>query len=452
MNSHLDLLNKYNVPAPRYTSYPTVPYWEAKSFDLESWKTSMIRTFWRNGREISLYIHLPYCESLCTYCGCHTYITKNHGVELPYVEALSQEWQLYLEHLPAKPILKEVHLGGGTPTFFDPQTLKSLLSKIIDTCEVPEDAQFSLEGHPRNTTEDHLTALHELGFDRLSLGIQDFDKQVQKTINRIQDFEQVQSVTTKARQIGYRSINYDLIYGLPYQTSDTIRDTFEKVTALNPDRIAFYSYAHVPTMKPAQKSFEAALPSTEVKLSCLQLGRELLRQAGYEEVGMDHFAKPEDELFRASQQGSLHRNFMGYTTGHHQMLIGLGASAIGDFWEAFVQNEKDISTYKQRVAAGEFPFSKGHLHSAEDLFLRQRILEIMCQGKTSWSPEELDQYGLSIHWELVDELEGDGLLQVSESGINITIAGKRFLRNISMALDARLWKARTAFQGFSKAV
>jgi len=446
------LFEKYNVPAPRYTSYPTVPYWETRGFSLDKWKDSMIQAFWKNGREVSLYIHLPFCESLCTYCGCHTYITKNHSVELPYIEALLKEWQLYVELLPAQPILKEIHLGGGTPTFFAPDQLASLIAQIQATCEIPVDKHFSLEGHPRNTTGEHLELLRTLGFDRLSLGIQDFDPEVQKTINRIQTFDQVREVTLMARELGYSSVNYDLIYGLPKQSEATIESTFEKVVELDPDRIAFYSYAHVPSMKPAQKSFEQFLPHGAEKMNYYLLGRQLLRQAGYEDIGMDHFAKPDDELFTASHEGTLHRNFMGYTTEHHHMLIGLGISAIGDCWDGFVQNHKDLKHYREALIREEFPILKGHNHDEKDLFHRQLILDIMCKGQVSWTWEMLNQYGLGFDWALLDELENDELINTSETGLSVTLKGRRFLRNIAAAFDARLQESTRKFPGFSKAV
>ena len=249
------LIDKYNVAAPRYTSYPTVPYWNKEPFDKQLWAKHVRSAFEVSNKKdgISVYIHLPFCENLCTYCGCNTRITKNHAVEQPYIEALLIEWAMYCHMFTDRPILREIHLGGGTPTFFSPENLKRLIKSILADADVHPEADFGFEGHPANTTYEHLKVLYELGFRRLSLGIQDFDPKVQFIINRIQTFEQVKEVTEQARQIGYTSINYDLIYGLPLQTIESLTDTVEKVNLLMPDRIAFYSYAHVPWIKPGQR-------------------------------------------------------------------------------------------------------------------------------------------------------------------------------------------------------
>src|SRR5690606_874746 len=258
------LLRKYNVPVPRYTSYPTVPLWE-NNLNIKKWAELVKKAYGDYGEKegISLYIHLPYCENLCTYCGCNKRITKNHSVELPYVQAVLNEWQLYLALLPSQPKLVSIHLGGGTPTFFSPEVLTDLITTIRSSTEVLPQAEFSFEGHPNNTTQAHLEALHSVGFRRVSYGVQDFDEKVQKTIHRIQPFAKVKEATDNARKAGYGSINFDLIYGLPHQNLQTIEHTFHQVNDLKPDRIAFYSYAHVPSAFPAQKSFENFLPQEE---------------------------------------------------------------------------------------------------------------------------------------------------------------------------------------------
>ncbi|MEM9327546.1 MAG: oxygen-independent coproporphyrinogen III oxidase [Bacteroidota bacterium] len=447
-----DLLNKYNVPAPRYTSYPTVPLWDTAAWSQQAWQKRVTEAFWINGRELSLYIHLPYCENLCTYCGCHKYITKNHSVEAPYISTVLQEWQMYLDLMPGKPILKELHLGGGTPTFFSPQELGRLVAGILKDCETQSDTSISLEGHPSNTTVEHLQTLYDLGARRLSLGIQDFDPKVQQTIHRLQSKEEVAHITQQARKMGYTSINYDLIYGLPRQSAATIAATIEAVGHLAPDRIAYYSYAHVPWMRPAQKSYEHLLPSQEEKLEMYLKGKELLGMIGYEEIGMDHFSLSQEELYLAQREGRLHRNFMGYTTQSTQMAIGLGASAIGDTWDAFAQNEKDIKVYQQLVNQDRLPVTKGHVHDEADLFFRRQILNIMCAGKTVWGPLEMDRHGLQINWELIDELRCDGLISVDDQSLTVTLLGRQFLRNISMAFDARLGESKRAQPSFSQAI
>lgn len=449
----LQLIQKYDVPAPRYTSYPTVPYWESKTFSIGGWKQAVTDAFWKNGKELSLYIHLPFCESLCLYCGCHTYITKNHDVETSYINYVLKEWQMYCDMLPGKPVLKELHLGGGTPTFFQSQNLQKLIEGIFAKCQVDkEDISLSFEGHPANTKKEHLEALAGLGFSRISLGIQDFDPKVQKAINRIQTLEQVAQVTNEARALGFTSINYDLIYGLPHQTLDTISDTIDKIRILKPDRIAFYSYAHVPNMKPAQKSFEFLLPTAKEKVKLQKEGRSLLKKAGYQEIGLDHYALDQDDLWLAKQDQSLHRNFMGYTEQDTQFLIGLGVSSISDAWEAFAQNEKTLHKYKKALDEGHLPIIKGHLHSKEDLFFRDIILQIMCLGYTQWPSDQLTEHGLSVNWGLLDELASDGLLLLQEDGLRVTIKGRQYLRNIAMAFDARFWNSKNSFNGFSKAV
>jgi oxygen-independent coproporphyrinogen-3 oxidase len=449
-----NLVAKYNVAAPRYTSYPTVPYWDQAGFTGEKWINTAISSFIKGKATdgISLYIHLPFCESLCTYCGCNTRITKNHGVELPYIQAVLKEWQMYLEELANAPIIKELHLGGGTPTFFSASNLDLLISGILKGAKVHPEASFSFEGHPGNTTSEHLDTLHKLGFTRLSLGIQDFDPKVQLIINRIQSEEEVEEITAKARTAGYTSINYDLIYGLPLQSMDGLTETIKSVLKLNPDRIAFYSYAHVPWVKPGQRRYtEEHLPTAELKQELYEYGRAMLKAGGYLEIGMDHFTKPGDSLCIAEKTGTLHRNFMGYTDQYSRLLIGLGVSAISDCWTGFAQNEKNVEAYLASIAAGTIPVVKGHLLNEEDLVLRKHILDIMCKGATSWADVNMQCDALFEGLERMDELAADGLVQINDESLFVTDKGKRFLRNICMALDARLWNNRPTSQLFSMA-
>lgn len=272
-----NLIKKYNVPGPRYTSYPTVPFWDETTYSTKSWIHSLQQD--NSSREISLYIHLPFCESLCTFCACNKRITKRHEVELPYIDALLKEWNMYLEILQDKPILKEIHLGGGTPTFFDPKHLEYLLGTIKKTCEIPEDVSYSFEGHPNNTTTDHLQTLRQLGFDRVSYGIQDYNPKVQIAIHRIQSFETVKRITEQSRALGYNSVSHDLIYGLPLQTLEDVISTIEKTIELMPDRIAFYSYAHVPWTKGnGQRGYdEKGLPSPDLKRQQYETGKKCSR-------------------------------------------------------------------------------------------------------------------------------------------------------------------------------
>ncbi len=380
------LTQKYNVPGPRYTSYPTVPYWD-DSFSLAGWQNNVRRCFAENSAEgISLYIHLPFCESLCTFCGCNKRITKNHGVEEPYITAVLKEWRLYCELLGEKPLVKEIHLGGGTPTFFSSANLKILIDGIFKTGRKAETCGMSFEGHPNNTTREHLQKLYDLGFRRVSFGVQDYSEKVQKAIHRIQPYENVANVTLRAREIGFTSIGHDLIYGLPFQTEKDIIDTIEKTVSLLPSRIAFYSYAHVPWIKGnGQRGFqESDIPHGDEKRLLYETGRAMLEHHGYTEIGMDHFALESDSLFTAVEENRLHRNFMGYTDSDTRLMIGLGVSAIGDSWYGFGQNVKTIEEYYRILEIDQLPLFKGHSLTKEDLAIRTHILNLMCRFTTSW--------------------------------------------------------------------
>jgi oxygen-independent coproporphyrinogen-3 oxidase len=450
-----ELLKKYNVPGPRYTSYPTVPYWSTTP-TAEQWVQSIARSLDESARQgigAALYIHIPFCESLCTYCGCNTRITRNHGVGRPYVQTLLKEWGMYLDRLGRQVSLSEIHLGGGTPTFLQPEELRELMDGILSRAKVAADAEFSLEADPRVTKREHLEALAGLGFRRLSLGIQDFDPKVQDIVHRVQSVEQVRAVTELARAHGYTSVNYDLIYGLPLQTRDSVRAAIETVRGLRPDRIAFYGYAHVPWIKPGQRRFtEADLPSGDDKRALYELGREMLEAVGYREIGMDHFALESDSLWRATQDGSLHRNFMGYTSRQVAPLIALGVSAIGDSWDVFAQNEKLLETYQARVEKGELPLLRGHVLDEEDRILRRHILNLMTRFETRWDEAERYTPHLETVAERVEELKQDGLLELEGHSCRVTPAGRPFLRNVCMAFDARLVRQAPATQLFSKTI
>ncbi|HVW94518.1 MAG TPA: oxygen-independent coproporphyrinogen III oxidase [Mucilaginibacter sp.] len=454
-NAELDLAGKYNIAVPRYTSYPAMPHWETSAFAADTWKGSVITSFKESNKAsgISLYIHLPFCESLCTYCGCNTRITKNHGVEVPYIKAVLAEWKMYRKMLNERPVISEVHLGGGTPTFFSPANLELLMEGLLQDADMHPDAEFSFEAHPGNTTSEHLQSLYNRGFRRLSLGIQDFDPRVQLIINRVQTVEQVEQVTAEARRIGYNSINYDLIYGLPLQTLEGLAETMHQVAVFRPDRIAFYSYAHVPWVKPGQRKFtEVDLPDTALKNKLHETGRGLLIYYGYKEIGMDHFALPGDKLLEAEHSGKLHRNFMGYTHQHTQLMIGLGVSSISDSWYAFAQNVKNVEEYLSIIKEGRLPLIKGHILTNEDRVIRRHILNIMCRGYTPWG----DTTNTSIAKQDISErllpLEEDGLVSIETGGVRVLAEGKRFLRNICRCFDARLWREVSKEQVFSMAV
>ena len=433
----IGLVRKYNVPGPRYTSYPPVPSW-SRSPSPDDWKAHVRRAFLQgNGPEgISLYVHLPYCESLCTYCGCNTRITVNHAVEEPYVTSVLKEWRMYRNLFREVPRIRELHLGGGTPTFFTPENLRRLVEGLLDGCVVTADAEMGFEGHPNNTTAEHLQALYDLGFRRVSYGIQDFDPKVQEIINRKQPFGNVERAFREARAIGYTSINADLVFGLPFQTPETMRRTIALTNDLRPDRIAFYSYAHVPWIKPGQRRFtEADLPADADKRALYELGKQLFEDAGYREIGMDHFALPHDALSTALSEGRLHRNFMGYTPVHTGLTIGLGVSAISDSWRCFAQNSKTVEDYQQAVERGELPIFRGHQLSEDDLRSRTAILETMCRLRSDLALLGWRAHDVEAHF---SDLVSDGLVELNGTVITVTEKGRPFVRNVCMAFDPLL--------------
>jgi oxygen-independent coproporphyrinogen III oxidase len=437
-----ELIRKYNIPGPRYTSYPTVPYWDSDGFSADLWQQSFIKTFEESNDKdgISLYIHLPFCESLCTFCACHKRITKQHSVERPYIEAVVKEWKMYVALLGKKPVITELHLGGGTPTFFSPDNLKFLLEEIFKDATISNQPEFSFEGHPNNTTTKHLQTLHELGFNRVSYGVQDYDAKVQKAINRFQPFENVRRVTVDARNAGYKSISHDLVFGLPFQSWDSMQETIEKTKSLKPDRIAFYSYAHVPWIKgTGQRGFdETDLPSPEQKRELYEKGKQLLAELGYIEIGMDHFALPTDSLYQSMQQKTIHRNFMGYSSSSTQLMIGLGMSAISDSWYAFAQNEKSVEEYMEKIEQGILPVVRGHILNHEDLVVRRHILNLMCLLETSWEKEKMKLAEINAIVLRLREMEIDGLIDLNDHGLKVTQKGRGFVRNVAMAFDLRM--------------
>lgn len=450
-----NLIQKYNIPGPRYTSYPTVPFWDKEGIALSDWKQSTIKSFNEsNDREgISLYIHLPFCESLCTFCACHKRITKRHSVEEPYLQTVLKEWDLYCDMLVERPKIREIHLGGGTPTFFLSKNLKELIDGIFNRADKFEVFEFSYEGHPNHTSEEQLQTLYDLGSRRNSFGIQDYDPVVQKAIHRIQSFDQVKKVNDLSRKIGYESISHDLIFGLPFQTEASIRDTIKKTIELKPDRIAYYSYAHVPWIKGVgQRGFDDNdLPKENEKRHLYELGKQLFFNAGYIEIGMDHFALPSDSLYKAMKNIKLHRNFMGYTAGKTQLMIGLGMSSISDSWYAFAQNEKTVEAYTAKVNNGVLPIFRGHLLTNKDLIIRKHILNIMCNLETKWNLS-LDKTIKSEIINRLKEIMDDELILISDEKLTVKEEGRMFIRNVCMAFDLRLIENKPETRIFSMTI
>lgn len=450
----MNLIAKYNKPTPRYTSYPTVPFWHTTPSE-EQWKQLVKQSFdVSNVKDgISLYIHLPFCESLCTYCACNTRITVNHKVEEPYINAVLKEWELYLEIFQSEPRIREIHLGGGTPTFFTPKNLEKLISKILLNADVCDDADFSFEAHPANTTEEHLRVLYNLGFRRVSFGIQDFDDKVQEAINRYQSFEEVDAIVKIARKIGYTSVNFDLVYGLPFQHLEGLKDTVNKIMLIKPERIAFYSYAHVPWLKPGQRKFtEKDLPIDNEKRALYEEGKNIFLQNNYYEIGMDHFSLKEDDLYKAAQNKTLHRNFMGYTPNYTRLLVGLGVSSISDTWTAFSQNIKTVEEYQNALTENKLPLQRGHILSLEDLMLRRLILNIMCHFEATWNEHALKDPVFKKGLQRLEKLQEDALVEIHPNYFKVTEKGRPFLRNICMCFDEHYWNSMREKEVFSSSI
>ena len=451
-----NLVQKYNIPGPRYTSYPTVPYWDLESFSGRQWQNTLIKNFNESNEEegISLYIHLPFCESLCTFCGCHKRITKRHEVENPYISDVLKEWKLYCDLFETKPRIKELHLGGGTPTFFSPENLTRLINGIFTSATRAENYEFSFEGHPNNTTKEHLKALYDVGFRRVSYGVQDYNKKVQLAIHRLQPFENVKNVTQWAREIGYTSVGHDIIFGLPFQTKEDVAETILKTKELMPDRLAFYSYAHVPWLKGnGQRGYkDSDLPTAEEKREQYEMGKTLLAEVGYSEIGMDHFSLKTDSLFKAMENGTLHRNFMGYTASKTRVMVGLGISSISDSWDSFAQNVKSLEEYHHLVESNIIPIYRGHILTEEDRVIRRHILNLMCKFRTSWENENERFDELDEVKDKLKEMALDGLVEIVSNGIYVTEKGRPFVRNVCMAFDLFLHRKAPDTRLFSMTI
>ena len=452
---NVELIRKYNVPGPRYTSYPTVPYWDKTGIELNDWESS-VQNIYAKDKEygLSIYIHLPFCEALCTFCACHKHITRRKEVQDPYIATLIKEWKLYRKLLDEKPLIKEIHLGGGTPTFFSPEHLKQLIEAVTEGCDIADEYEFSFEGHPNNTTKEHLQALYDVGFRRVSFGVQDYDPIVQLAINRVQPYENVKQVHEWSKEIGYTSISHDIVFGLPHQKLEGMLETIKLTNELKPDRLAFYSYAHVPWIKGvgSRGYDEKDLPSNEEKRALYEEGKKALEANGYIEIGMDHFALDSDNLYQHYKEEKLHRNFMGYTTNNTKLMIGLGMSSISDSWTGFAQNVKTVKEYQELVDQGIIPIFRGHKLNKEDLIIRQHILEIMCHFRTNW--ERTDENSVFFD-EINTRLESfadDELMYFEDNMLIVREKGKPFVRNICMAFDLKLNRHKPTTRLFSQTI
>ncbi|KYG68540.1 coproporphyrinogen III oxidase [Bdellovibrio bacteriovorus] len=446
-----DLLAKYDVPAPRYTSYPTVPYWETNPTK-DQWIQHLRATLNERDGAWSLYLHVPYCESLCTFCGCNNIITKDHKREQPYVDMVVKEWELYTQQVPElleKP-LKHIHIGGGTPTFLSAESLLKLLRPIMNRVNVDKnDFEGSIEVDPRRTNVDQLKALRDLGFNRVSMGVQDFHPEVQRLVNRIQPLEITQKLTQAARDLGYTSVNFDLIYGLAKQTPETIRETAHATVKLRPDRIALYSFALVPWIKPAQRLFkDEDLPKSAEKRELYEIARDILLANDYVEVGMDHFALKTDNLSLAMNEKRLHRNFMGYTDQRTDVLLGLGVSSISETPYSFHQNEKVLPLYEAALNEGRIPTLRGHVLTEEDRIRRQQILKLMTEFEVEFT--DADQEAKSK--EFLSEMLKDHLVEIKDHKLLVKEEGRPFLRNACVFFDERLKSKQPQTKIFSQSI
>jgi oxygen-independent coproporphyrinogen-3 oxidase len=442
-----ELLEKYDRPGPRYTSYPTAPAWTA-DYGASEHARSLRAAGERSGEPLSIYVHLPFCESMCMYCGCSVIITQRREKGPAYVDRVVREAELVRELVGADRPVVQHHWGGGTPTFLPPDELERLFAGLGDAFPVADGAEVSIEVDPRVTTRAHLEALRRAGFNRISMGVQDFDPKVQTTIHRVQSFEQTRDLVAAARALEFESVNLDLVYGLPYQRVETFRETLGLVLEIAPDRIACYGYAHVPWLKKHQRVLpEAALPRGRDKLDLYLAALDAFGASGYEAIGMDHFAKRDDELAVAARQGALSRNFMGYTTRPAQDMLSFGITAISEVSGAFAQNGKSLAQWSEAIDAGRLAVERGLRRGADDEARRRIILDLMCRFRIDYDDHGGREAFAARYPRAVEgfaELAADGLIESDERGVAVTEVGKLFVRNLCMPFDAYLERQRAA--------
>ncbi|MGE0350326.1 oxygen-independent coproporphyrinogen III oxidase [Hydrogenophaga sp.] len=439
-----ELLRRFDVPGPRYTSYPTADRFVEAFTESDYVQALRQRRAGSMALPLSLYVHIPFCESVCYYCACNKVITKHHSRAAEYLRYLGRELELQVEHLGKGQTVSQLHLGGGTPTFLSDDELEELMSVIRRHFVLAPGGEYSVEVDPRTVSEERLWTLARLGFNRLSFGVQDFDPAVQKAVHRVQPAEQVFALVDAARRIGFESVNVDLIYGLPLQTPESFARTLAQVNRLRPDRIALYAYAHLPSrFKPQRRIVAAELPSASDKLGMLSASLDALMDAGYVYVGMDHFALPDDALAVARRQGRLHRNFQGYSTQPDCDLIALGVSAIGRIGATYSQNAKTMDEYRDLLDQGRLPIVRGLALTREDLLRRAVIMSLMCQGEVQYEPIELGHLiDFRTHFarelQVLEELADQGLVRVDASGVHVTETGWFLVRAIAMVFDRNL--------------
>lgn len=454
----LDLLRRYDRPGPRYTSYPTAVEFHA-GFDADAYAAHLARAATTPAAPLSLYLHLPFCESRCAFCGCSVIVTRKRHVAEQYLAYLHREIAMVAAALDGRRRVVQYHWGGGTPSYLTPQQMCDLHATVRRHFDIDPSGELALEVDPRVTSREQLETLRRLGFNRLSLGVQDFDPDVQQAVNRVQGIDRTRALVAYARALGFGSINVDLIYGLPRQTVVSFGRTVDEVIALRPDRVASYSFAHVPWIRAHQKLLRVEeLPSADRKLQLFVEARARFLAAGYVPIGMDHFALPDDELARAAGAGQLHRNFMGYTTRPAPDMIGLGVSAIGDVAGAFAQNTKKLSTYYAALDARRLPTERGYALDADDVVRRHVIAQLMCNLHVDLD-EVGQRFGLDprayFATELAELAEGPiahGFLTETMGTLRVTPAGRLFVRNVCMIFDRHLREKRAATPVFSRTI
>ncbi|MEE4204171.1 MAG: oxygen-independent coproporphyrinogen III oxidase [Halieaceae bacterium] len=452
-----DLIGRYDRPGPRYTSYPTAVQFD-ESYGLADYQRNVDISN-ATGAALSLYFHLPFCSTICYYCACNKVVTRDRSKAIPYLDHLHREIAMQAAMFDEGRPVNQLHWGGGTPTFIDEQQMRELMAVTRRHFYLLDDdrGEYSIEIDPREVDRSSIGVLRDIGFNRLSLGVQDFDPDVQKAVNRLQSDEETWGAVNAAREEGFNSISMDLIYGLPRQSVDSFAITLDKIISISPDRISVFNYAHMPQMFKTQRGIrEAELPSAAEKLKILKLSIEKLTAAGYVFIGMDHFAKPDDELAVAQKAGKLHRNFQGYATHADCDLIGLGISAIGKVGNSFVQNEKTLDAYYQRIDSGELPILRGTEMTADDDIRRDVIMQLICQFELDIDEFEkthglvfADYFARELG--MLAEFEADGLLAMNRAGISVTARGRLLIRNICMVFDRYLAQPSEQ-QRFSKAI
>lgn len=445
LNITQELLDRYNVPGPRYTSYPTAPEWN-DSFGPADYERTLEAS---NGTRhpLSLYMHLPFCERLCLFCGCNVVISKNHGVSIPYLKMLEWEIDQIARRLDRSRPVVQFHWGGGTPTYFTPAQLEELFLFTRERFSFAPDAEIGIEADPRVTTQEHLTVLRKLGFNRISMGIQDFNPIVQKAVRRIQPYEATKELFDGCRSLGFDSVNVDLIYGLPHQTPEGFVDSVNKVIELGADRVAMFSYAHVPWLKKQQGAVAKLIPLGMDKYQIFRAGIEQFTRAGYLYIGMDHFARPGDELCVAQQNRTLHRNFQGYTTKAGSDLLGMGVSSISGVDRVYAQNYRDLKEYSAAIEAQRLPTMRGMHLTDDDVVRRAAINKLLCHCMIHKKEFE-SEYNIRFDDYFAEELgklaalANDGLVALKPDAIHVTMLGRIFIRNVGMVFDQYLQKPK----------